>query len=398
MRRATALPLLAILTTTLAAVPADADELATVSFAVTGPKETVFDYATDRCATNDLPDAAARAFRDASGDVHLIATHYQHWASIGTSLNTAERDCAHMIYAAGANPNPATYDNRGWLETFWTEDGDTIHGLVAMDYHPEHYGLTCATSGDCWYGTTVQATSTDGGYSFTSPAQGTPRFVAGPPYQFDPALPETLGTFVPSNIVVGPDPDYLYATLSFERRAPATDGTCLIRTPREQIGEPTAWRAWGGSGFTVKFASPYPSEPEIPQAHECVSVANSLGRPIRSLLKVEGQDLYLAIAHGTATVGGVTRAVVRASTSTDLITWTPPQTVMELPRYGQFGETCSTHSGQERYQYPSLLDPESTSINFETTGSTAYVYATAITYCAGLDRDLVRWPISITVS
>ncbi|MBB5789350.1 hypothetical protein [Jiangella mangrovi] len=398
MRRLLALPLLAILTTTWAAAPAgaeEADELATVSFAVTGPMETAFDYGTERCNTLDLPDAAARAFRDSSGDVHLIATHYLHWASIGSSLNSVTRDCAHMIYAAGANSNPATYDNRGWLETFWTEDGDTIHGLVAMDYHPEHYGLTCATSGDCWYGTTVQATSTDGGYSFTSPAQGTPRFVAGAPYQFDSTLPETLGTFVPSNIVDGGD-GYLYATLSFERRAPATDGTCLIRT--DDIADPAAWRAWGWSGFTVQFASPYPTAPSIPSAHECVSVANSLGRPIRSLIKVEGQDLYLAIAHGTAIVGGVTKTVVRASTSTDLVTWTTPQTVMELPRYGQFGENCSTHPNQERYQYPSLLDPESTSINFETTGSTAYIYATAITYCKGLDRDLVRWPISITVS
>ncbi|PZF82624.1 hypothetical protein [Jiangella anatolica] len=397
LRRLAAVGAVALVGAAPALTPATAEEtaLATVGFAVTGPQEIVFDYGDDACATIDLPDAAARAFRDSSGDVHLIATHYQHWASIGPSLNAVERDCGHMIYAAGANPLPETFDNRGWLESFYTLDGDTIHGLVAMDYHPDHYtGLDCSVQDECWYGTTVQATSTDGGYSFTSPPTGTPRFIAGPDVPFDAASPDRVGTFVPSTIVEGPG-GYLYATLSYDR--PSGEGSCLIRTLPQDLGNPASWRAWDGTGFGVQFSSPYAPGTE-PGDNDCAPVASSLGWPIRSLIKVEGQNLYLAIAHGTATVGGVTKAVVRASTSTDLRTWTTPQTVMELPRYGQFGENCSTHASQERYQYPSLLDPESTSINFNSTGSTAYIYATAIRYCEGLDRNLVRWPISITVS
>ncbi|SDU70876.1 hypothetical protein [Jiangella alkaliphila] len=408
LRRLTAVGAIAVVAAAPALVPAattatatTADEtapLATVTFAVTGPKETVFNYGDDACATLDLPDAAARAFRDSSGEVHLIATHYQHWASIGSSLNNVGRDCANMIYAAGANPLPETFDNRGWLESFYTLDGDTIHGLVAMDYHPDHYaGLDCSVQDQCWYGTTVQATSTDGGYSFTSPATGTPRFVAGPDVPFDANSPDRVGTFVPSNIVEGPGADpYLYATLSYDR--PGSEGHCLIRTLPQNLGNPASWRAWDGTGFGVQFKSPYAAGTQ-PGDNDCAPVASSLGWPIRSLIRMEGQDLYLAITHGTAIVGGVTKPVVRASTSTDLRTWTTPQTVMELPRYGQFGESCTPElEGQERYQYPSLLDPESTSINFNSTGSTAYVYATAIRYCEGLDRDLVRWPISITVS
>ncbi|TDD28549.1 hypothetical protein E1218_06950 [Kribbella turkmenica] len=349
----------------------------------------------DTSATGDLPDAAARAFRDSAGDVHLIATHHRHWASIGPTLNDVERDCAHMIYEAGNSPEPDTYDNRGWLETFYT-DGDTIHALVAMDYHPDHYpNKDCVVEGQCWYGTTVQATSTDGGYSFTSPPQGTPRFVAGPPYQFDANRSDRLGTFVPSNIVEGDD-GYLYAMLSYDW--PAREGSCLIRT--NNIADPASWRAWVGAvgGFSVEFASPYPVAPGDPAAHECTGVATGIGSPIRSLIKVEGHDLYLAISHVAITEGGVTKTVVRASTSSDLTNWSTPQTVMDLPRYGQFGESCGTHPGVERYQYPSLLDPDSTSINFNTTGSTAYIYATKITYCAGFNRDLVRYPISIDIS
>ncbi|NIT80066.1 MAG: hypothetical protein GWO44_25000, partial [Thermoplasmata archaeon] len=45
--------------------------------------------------------------------------------------------------------------------------------------------------------------------------------------------------------------------------------------------------------------------------------------------------------------------------------------------------------------YPSLLDPESDSRNFETSDKTAYVYFTRFNQPGGdpLDRDLVRVPV-----
>jgi hypothetical protein len=43
------------------------------------------------------------------------------------------------------------------------------------------------------------------------------------------------------------------------------------------------------------------------------------------------------------------------------------------------------------YLYPALLDPASTSRNFETTGKTAYLYYTRHNFGQGsLDRDLIR--------
>lgn len=415
MRRRSATSLLAILAATAAALTAgptaataDEELLPAVSFSVGTTAEKVFDYdapvggSCDTSADGDLPDAAARAFRDSTGTVHLIATHYQHWASIGSSLNDVERDCSHLLYAAGNDPDPEDFDDRGWLETFYTEDGETIHALVAMDYHPDHHaGLDCiAVANQCWYGTTVQATSTDGGYSFTSPAQGTPRFVAGPRERFDENEADPLGTFVPSNIVEGPD-GALYATLSYELRAvppnqPRSGGTCLIRTLPENIDDPTAWRAWDGTGYNVAFTNPYLlSVPPPANANRCAPIAG-LQRAVRSLLKVEGQDFYLAISHGI--MPGETTPSVIAYTSENLRDWSAPIKVKDLPRYGQFGESCGTHGGVERWQYPSLLDPESTSINFNTTGTTAYLYATSITYCNGVNRDLVRWPVTITIS
>jgi hypothetical protein len=45
--------------------------------------------------------------------------------------------------------------------------------------------------------------------------------------------------------------------------------------------------------------------------------------------------------------------------------------------------------------YPALLDPESGSRNFETTGPTAYLYFTRNNFGhTSLDRDLMRVPVA----
>ncbi len=49
--------------------------------------------------------------------------------------------------------------------------------------------------------------------------------------------------------------------------------------------------------------------------------------------------------------------------------------------------------------YPSVLDPDSTSRNFETTGKEAYLYFTRYNYQScreTFDRDLVRIPIEFS--
>jgi hypothetical protein len=38
-----------------------------------------FDTSKESCEQIDIPDAAARAFRDYKGTVHLIASHYAEW-------------------------------------------------------------------------------------------------------------------------------------------------------------------------------------------------------------------------------------------------------------------------------------------------------------------------------
>ncbi|MFM7023535.1 MAG: hypothetical protein ACKOXB_11225 [Flavobacteriales bacterium] len=58
-----------------------------------GSATTVFDYSASNCNTIDIPDAPARAFRDASGKINLIATHYTNWRMTGSDFTSLTKDC-----------------------------------------------------------------------------------------------------------------------------------------------------------------------------------------------------------------------------------------------------------------------------------------------------------------
>ena len=53
---------------------------------VIGSEKIVFDWTTDRCEDLDIPDAPARAFRDADGNVQLIASHSVNRRMIGLEV------------------------------------------------------------------------------------------------------------------------------------------------------------------------------------------------------------------------------------------------------------------------------------------------------------------------
>jgi hypothetical protein len=82
------------------------------------------------------------------------------------------------------------------------------------------------------------------------------------------------------------------------------------------------------------------------------------------------------------------------STSEDLIDWTPRKLVLRT-------ESRNTYQcgDSDPVAYPSVLDPESKSRNFETTGKRAYLYFTRYNYASckeTLDRDLVRVPVEFS--
>lgn len=360
-----------------------------------GPIEIVFDHDKDACENWDIPDEGARAFRDFKGDVHLMDSGAENRDMIGKSLNSVKRTCA-QTYRNSHSSDPSTFDNAGWLETFYTTDGKTIYALISHDYHPWVHKLPCAgklkDTSHCWYSNITYAVSHDGGATYTSPPSGEPRFVAGSAHKFDPQHPGSVGAFVVSNIIQLKGWYYVFVSVggAYEQVA----GDCLMRT--KTLDKPSSWRAWDGKDFSVQFADPYARELN-PNQHVCRPVApTQLKGVVRSFMALKNDHGFLITMEG-ATTGedGKRLATILASSSRDLIHWSDPIIVKTSPTYTE--AQCTKNPSAFIYTYPSMLDPDSQSMNFNTVGDKAYVYLTRFRGCHTFIRDLVRFPVLIEV-
>jgi hypothetical protein len=80
------------------------------------------------------------------------------------------------------------------------------------------------------------------------------------------------------------------------------------------------------------------------------------------------------------------------SLSDDLVHWSRRKLLLELP-----GENAVANSATDTfYAYPSFMDPDSPSMNFQTSDENAYLYVTRFNNGVTLDRDLIRFPVKIT--
>lgn len=354
--------------------------------ALVGATETVWDWTTQRCADEDIPDLPVRAFRDADGRVNLLGTHYVNYRSVGQSLDDVERDCT-IIMDSSREPDPSRYQDRTWIASPYTEDGRTVHALAHNEYHGWEHPGQCSASDTfaCWYNTITAAVSTDGGASYAP--------VGAPPAHLVAALPQRYedgagpyGFLEPSNIVKGPDGAY-YSLVRVDEYRSEDQRICLLRTT--DLASPSSWRAWGGIAFDVAFVDPYGAGGEV--GRSCAAIdPGHLGTVGSSITFNTYLDRYVAVGTSADSIGGRETWGIYYSMSEDLIDWTPRKLLVEV----ELGWTWQPGDGNS-YAYPSLLDPTSTSRNFETTGKTAYLYLTRFNGGppAGLDRDLVRLPV-----
>jgi hypothetical protein len=103
--------------------------------------------------------------------------------------------------------------------------------------------------------------------------------------------------------------------------------------------------------------------------------------------------ILVGMAKAAGSDGGPVRGVY-FSLSDDLIHWSPRKLLMRATPIQRL--RCG---GPKPIAYPSLLDPESRSRTFSTTGRRPYLYFTRFNYAGcklGLDRDLVRVPVEFT--
>jgi len=363
-----------------------------------GPEELVYRSNALGCknpdgtvVTNDHSDMPARAFRDYTGQVHLLASSRQNFQAVGPSLNkAARRGCDRTVISRG-NGAPEAFDEFQWLMSAYTEDGRTVIGLTHHEYHGDLHYPECSGNSKregawemrCWYTSINLVESRDGGYTFSSPS-GKSQPVAVLPYRFSTDM-RRAGPHSPTNIVRNPEDRYYYVMFQASAYRDQARGTCVMRTTDLKKGQ---WLAWGGNAFDVKFENPYIIAVADPGKHVCKPVVPWLGNSLT----------YNTRTHSFLLIGYSSQGAVYAW-SRDLVRWSDRDTLMRSAIRSRAGR----EGASEATAHYSALDPESPTLSFDQTGARFYLYYTK--YLKGEARgergwrfgarELVRRPVAV---
>ncbi|MBT5050494.1 MAG: hypothetical protein HOM58_18480 [Rhodospirillaceae bacterium] len=356
---------------------------------IAGGPQTIFRWAVDRCAPNHIPDAPARAFRDSNNTVRLIAAHHMNRAMTGPTLAEARVDCS-VIYQANRSKDPAALDDLVWLTAYHTLDGKRVVALGHAEFHGHTVAGLCASGRymACWRNSVIAAVSEDGGKSFTR-RPGMTAAAATLPYPYDPRAGRHTGYFSPSNIVRWRNHAYVFVFA--EQYREQRRGACLLRA--EAAADNPVWRAWDGRRFTIALNGIVKAGGTRNQ-HICVPVPG-IGSTITSVVRHAPTGTFLALFAGTRAVPRLNRKVtgIFYVQSKDLVHWSPPALLLERPIMFKFA--CGD---KVVFGYPSLIDGNSPSRNFDTVGEQLSLYLTRfnLTGCKlPMNRDLVRYPVHI---
>jgi Chitobiase/beta-hexosaminidase C-terminal domain len=361
-----------------------------------GSREVVFDWTTDRCEDFDLPDGPARFVRASDGELVMFSGNAPRYhVSRGSDFNSLKRVCEPALISADKR-TPESYENWEWLWAVYRE-GDKWHAFVHNEFH-DAISATCSVgdpspSNPCWYNSVTYAVSSDDGRTFTKPnapahvvAPAPNAWVPPPVYPSEAYVAE--GYFAPSSIVRGPD-GYYYSLMNSipDKSNMSARGICAIRSDR--LDDPTSWRAWDGSGFNLRLTNPYATGAS---ATVCTYLHPVIGNSSLSYNTYLGLYMLVNDSH----IGGVSCGIY-FMLSYDMVHWGPRQMIAPA-RLPWCDADPATPGILEPVvvMYPSLLDHSDTGVNFDRTGQTVYLYYTRFND-GGLDRDLVRVPVTFTV-
>jgi len=362
-----------------------------------GSREVVYDWTNDRCEDLDVPDGPARFVRAGDGTLVLFSGNApRYYVSRGSDFSSLTRVCGQPALVSADKPTPESYENWEWLWAVYRE-GDKWHAFVHNEFH-DNTSATCTvgvpTFGNpCWYNSVTYAVSSDGGRTFTKP--NAPDHVVAPapnawvPPSFVPSDYAAEGYFAPSNLVRGPD-GYYYSLMNSipDKSNMSVRGICAIRSDR--LDDPTSWRAWDGSGFNLRLTSPYATGAS---ATVCTYLPIAIGNESLSYNTYLG--LYMLV--GYSNMGPSTTCGFYFSLSPDMVHWGPKQLIApaRIP-WCDAGPATPGVLEPVMVMYPSLIDHGDTGVNFDRTGRNVYLYYTRFND-GGLDRDLVRVPVTFTV-
>ena len=338
-----------------------------------GASQIVYDYSVDKCNTIDIPDAPARAFRDAAGKINLIASHYTSWRMTGNSFTNLTKDCT-PVMTSHQDSDPSKFNDNEWISSTYTNDGINIHALIHDEFVP------CGNWQTCWYNAITYASSADSGKTYTHiTAPG--NLVAASPYQSPyPTTHAPFGIFGGSNIIK--KNGYYYKMVGLEAHLLQEWGVGIIRT--NNLSDPTSWRGWDGTGYNVQFVNPY-TQSGYNIADKILAPVSrvQIGKMCSSLTYNTYFGKYMVVDFTNGEVNGVTVPGFFYALSDDLIHWSAERLILQTASTWAVGGSL----------YPSIIDHNDTTRNFEQAGQSCYLYYTkwnSGTY----DRDLVRIPVT----
>lgn len=354
--------------------------LNTLNITPDGEAIPVFIQRQHGCDRIDIPDAPARAIRLENGQVQLYTTQFLNRLNVGKNLLQLTHKCD-IVFQGKESSDPAAFSDRSWITSPYTLDGKTVYAVIHNEFQGHRHVGMCPTGRymDCWYNTLTWAVSEDGGKSFKGNA-----LVASLPYRYDQVVGQHRGYFNPSNIVSHQKAFYMFAFAT--KAGLQKPGNCLMRT--QHLKDPNAWRGWNGTSFDATFINPYTSNAPD-QGHVCEPIGvGKLKWPVTSLVHHLPSKRFIATMLDGSRDGGIYYAI-----SPDLLHWSDPKKIM--PAVGEKHWTCEK---SPPISYPSLLDPESKSPNFETVGNQPFLFVTRfnVSNCrTSMNRDLLRIPLKI---
>jgi hypothetical protein len=373
----------------------EASKTPTVKGALDGPRAAIFKTPQESCPgePNDLPDAMARAFRDYTGTVHFSSVSSDMFQSLGPTLDSLQHSCQ-AAYRSANDGNPADFNDQAWLDAFYTFDGKKIAALAHTEYHGWAHTGECNAQNinECEYDSDTYHESNDGGYEFVSPRTAGEFLVGVPyPYVIDGG---PVGYSVDTNIV--PFDGWYYAVTTSWSWPPncsgstgpnrcITSGGAPIRT--SDVFDPSSWRGWNGTDFSVSFVDPYPGLVKHPQEH--------VYKPVLYMGFVNGIYVYQPLNVVVATLwdywdNELGPPGLYLTTSTDLVNWTKPTLVVTLAEL-----LAKDPKGSWLYAYFSLIDPSAPDLNFSIIGDHPYLYYVRLDNDAQ-DRVLFRQKVTLT--
>lgn len=356
-------------------------------------------------------DGPFRAFRDSTGEIHVPIPHGNPGAAFeltGPNVLALVPDCAPILVDTDS-PVYSDYAAKEWLTSVYTNDGETVHGIVHSEFHMHAVDpqICSSSEGDCRNTALTYVRSVDGGESWDTVDEGQHWIAVDPNgYDYADSLGFTLKGFQePSNVVFNPNDGYYYfVALMNVRREMLIDGSesegiwggptaFRTRTP----GDPSSWLGYGGAptsdpacldhgfggtgSFDVKMEdpclstdvdtdpfcaastlAPLDSTPGL-LARTCetgigwLHAASRLGQMHEGLVFVPSADAFVLVGMHVDHVDGEPRPGIFYSVSTDLTDWSEPSVLLDLTGPTQDGRT---------FRYPALFDPTSSSMSFDT--------------------------------